>query len=186
MVRCFIAVDIQDQAVKEGVIEVQRRLEPLDIKFTLVDTEKMHITLKFLGEISDSMVEEIKESLMDFNFSPFNMRFKGVGVFPDHIRPRVIWIGVSEGGDEISGLAERLDDALERLGFPSEARRFKPHLTIARVKRGDGAALAKVLQEYRLKDFGVSNVASVMLKKSILTSKGPIYTTLHEWRASQG
>jgi len=185
MVRCFIAVDVHGEAVEEGVLEVQERLRTLDVKFTFVEPGKMHITLKFLGEISDSMIEEVRRSIGDLSFPPFNLRFRGLGVFPDPNRPRVIWIGVSEGGDELSKLAGKLDDALRRLGFPREARGFKPHLTIARVKRGGGAALSKLVQEYRLKDFGESKVESVKLKRSILTPEGPIYTTLHEWKASQ-
>ncbi|MGC8849470.1 MAG: RNA 2',3'-cyclic phosphodiesterase [Candidatus Bathyarchaeia archaeon] len=186
LVRCFIAVDVYDHALKESILEVQRRLESLDAKFTFVDPEKMHLTLKFLGEVSDSKIGEIKESLGDLKFPPFDLRLEGVGVFPNPNRPRVIWIGVSEGADEISKLAEKVDDSLRRLGFPSETKGFKPHLTIARVKRGGGAALARILQEYSLRDFGTSKVESVKLKKSVLTPSGPIYTTLHEWKASQG
>lgn len=184
LVRCFIAVDVYDQALKERILEVQRRLESLDAKFTFVEPEKMHITLKFLGEISDLKIREIRESLGDLRFPPFNLGLKGMGVFPNPNRPRVIWIGVSEGADEISRLAEMVDDSLGRLGFPREAKGFKPHLTIARVKRSGGAALAEILREYSLREFGASKVESIKLKESTLTPKGPIYTTLHEWKAS--
>ena len=184
MVRCFIAVDVDDQAITEKIVKLQGELKSY-ADFKSVEPENIHLTLKFLGEISDSQVEKVEEVLKDLEFSSFSLRFRGVGAFPNPRRPRVIWIGVSEGATEFSELAKRIDTSLRKLGFPPETRGFKPHLTIARVKRGGGAALSNFIQKYSLEDFGTLKVDSVKLKKSILTPRGPVYTTLYEGRSSQ-
>ena len=185
MVRCFIAIDVDDQGITEKILKLQEELNSLDMKFKFVEPENIHLTLKFLGEITDSQVEKVKELLRDLKFSSFTLRFRGIGTFPNHSRPRVIWVGVSEGATEFSELAKRVDASLRKLGFPPETRGFKPHLTIARVKRGGGTALSNLIQAYSLEDFGTLKVNSVKLKRSTLTPRGPVYTTLYEGEASQ-
>ncbi|RLG42822.1 MAG: RNA 2',3'-cyclic phosphodiesterase, partial [Thermoproteota archaeon] len=106
-------------------------------------------------------------------------RLFGVGAFPSMSRPRVIWVGVEEGREELVRLMRWVDSRLRRLGFPREDREPHPHLTIARVKwLRDRESLKRVLSSLLSTDFGEIEVREIRLKKSTLTPKGPIYETL--------
>jgi 2'-5' RNA ligase len=112
--------------------------------------------------------------------SPFIISLQGVGTFPPS-RPRVIWIGISEGQDELSSIITFLNKNLKSLGFKPEARTDSAHLTIGRVKFiNDKKSLLNLLQKWKDHPFGKINVTSIQFKKSLLTSKGPVYTTLKQ------
>jgi 2'-5' RNA ligase len=146
-----------------------------------VEPENIHFTLKFLGEIPQSTVEEIKSCINQMDFHSFPIEVGGVGCFPNLHNPRVIWIGVSTGLDAFTKLSRALDDCLEGIGFRPEGERFTAHLTIGRVRSGrNKAALMKKLGELLNAEVGGMIVGSVKLKKSVLTPRGPIYTTLQE------
>jgi len=149
----------------------------------LVELENIHLTLRFLGEISPQMVREVATILDKVEFRPFSMRIEGLGTFPEGSRrPRVVWLGVSHGAEEMKRIYEQIEKELRRLGFPKERERFVPHITIARVKWAN-AELLRVLHELREVIIGDMVVDSIRLKKSTLTRSGPIYETLHEVKA---
>jgi len=183
-IRAFIAIDIDDPTLISKMVNVQESLSELGARIKFVEPENIHITLKFLGEISSVLVERVKDILNQLTFEPFTIKIEGLGVFPNISRPRVIWLGVSEGASKVIEIQKFLEAKLIKLGFRKEREQFIPHITIGRVKGGNYERLRKKIVE--LKDVLIGNflVNSVRLKRSTLTSRGPIYTTLLEVHAS--
>lgn len=183
MVRCFIAVEVKDNTALENINKVQILLNQLPIRIKIVKLENMHLTLKFLGEITEKQIQEIQEILNLTKFSSFKFRLYSLGIFPNPNRPRVIWLGITDGQKDLSILAKQVDHLLQKIGFQSEKRDFTPHLTIARVKNSVGTSLKELINNYQYMDFGIIPVSSIKLKRSSLTREGPIYTTIGEWEA---
>jgi 2'-5' RNA ligase len=108
------------------------------------------------------------------------MQLIGTGVFPDQKYMRVAWIGI-KNGEQIGKIANKIEEQVSKLGFEKENREFSVHLTIGRVKSAKNKEkLLQVIEKYKDTNFGNYNVDSIKLKKSELTPKGPIYTTLKE------
>jgi 2'-5' RNA ligase len=176
--RLFVAVDMSDE-LRERMYE----LCELVGKFKgvkPVEKENIHITLMFLGEVPDRRVEIVKEKLRDVKAEPFKLHLKGIGFFPSAGQIRVIWVGVEEGKDEISKLADSVGSSMRKLGFKRD-KAFVAHATIARVKRitaEDKRKLLQALEPYMDTDFGWMDVKEFKLKKSTLTTSGPIYEDL--------
>jgi 2'-5' RNA ligase len=151
----------------------------------LVDPNIMHLTLRFLGEIPELTVEKVKEIMRSVHFSEFQTSFKGVGAFPNLNRINVVWIGITRGQDQLNGIFHQIEPNLRQIGLAPDNKGFSPHLTIARVKSGRNiGTLADVVTKSSDLEFGTMAVKCVRLKKSTLTSKGPIYSTLHEMQAT--
>ncbi|MCK5636527.1 MAG: RNA 2',3'-cyclic phosphodiesterase, partial [Thermoplasmatales archaeon] len=110
----------------------------------------------------------------------FEIKLKGAGVFPNQNYIKVMWIGM-ENGEQIGEIANKIDEKISELGFEREKRRFSAHLTIARVKSAKyKEKLLELIEKYRDIEFGTLKIDTIKLKKSELTPKGPIYTTLKE------
>lgn len=181
VIRCFIAIDIDQENVLEKILKIQKVLEKSNADLKLVEPQNIHATLKFLGEIKAEKVNKVIEALKTIQFKSFKINLKGLGAFPTINYPRVLWISIANGFKESSLIFAQLEEKLVKLGFPKEERGFTPHITIARVKSGRGRSeLIKILQEFKNEEFGEVIVESVKLKKSVLTSKGPIYSTIFE------
>ncbi|MEE8359156.1 MAG: RNA 2',3'-cyclic phosphodiesterase [Candidatus Hydrothermarchaeales archaeon] len=176
--RSFIAIEMESEAINS--IRDQLRSANADIKF--VEPGNLHLTLKFLGEIKDDLVDDIhnrmEESFKDF--SRFEVQLRGVGVFPSLRYIKVVWVGIEENKEKLAKMQESLEDNISNLGFKKEGR-FKPHLTIGRVKSPRNKdKLAEIITTMKDKEVDKIKVDRVILKKSVLTPKGPIYTTLRE------
>jgi 2'-5' RNA ligase len=185
MVRCFVAIECNNLDVKNEITIVQRALESSGAKLKSVESENLHITLKFLGEIMQHKLDEAIEIVNNISFTPFKAKIEEVGVFPNLRRPATIWAGVTEGVSEVTIIFDELDQKLSKIGFERERRRFRPHLTICRIRSGTNRT--QLIDELlRVKDqvFGEIEVDKVVLKKSVLTPSGPIYTTLAKSRHS--
>ena len=183
-IRSFVAVDC-DGLLLPKFVEVQGRLSSTGAKMKLVEPENIHLTVKFLGDIEDSQVDEISQVIEGISFEPFEFRVEGVGVFPNLRRPATIWAGITEGVGELAEVFGKVNDGLARLGFEKDRRRFQPHLTIARIRGGENRdRLVEELMDLEDFEFGVVRVDRVSLKKSVLTRSGPIYTTLTESRTA--
>jgi len=180
LIRCFVAVDVKDEGVLNKIIRVQQSLPNGSLK--LVERENMHFTLRFLGEIEPSLVEVIRGGLKSIKFERFVLHLKGVGAFPTLHRPRVIWIGVDEGSENLVRLHSLVDATLKGLRVRLEEEEFTPHLTIARVKYPN-KDLPRVLNELKDEEFGSVTVSAFQFKQSILTPKGPIYKDIEVYPA---
>ena len=175
--RGFIAVDID---VFSKLLEFEKEIKETGANVKLVEPENVHITLKFLGDTDESRIDEIDKIMKDAvkEIDPFNIQLEGAGVFPNQNYIKVIWMGIKQG-EPIGLIARKIDEPLSKMGFKKEKRGFSPHLTIARVKSAKGKdGILHVIEKYRDVQFVDIRVDSIKLKKSDLTPKGPIYTTL--------
>lgn len=184
-IRSFISIDVEDPDLLAKIGRVQEEIAATGAIMKLVERGNIHLTLRFLGEITPHMVKEVIKVLDTIKFTSFVMRIEGLGAFPERSRrPRVIWLGITEGKNEVCQIYEQIEKELRKLGFPHEKGKFTPHITIARVKRVT-PQLLKVINDLRDVYVGDMIVEAVRLKKSTLTRKGPIYETLYEVRAQK-
>ncbi len=175
--RVFIAVDLADQ-LRENMVRIQRELMSSGIDMKPVEPENLHITLRFIGEISRELLEEVKKRLGAIKYNKFTIHVRGVGAFPSIDRPRVIWVGIEEGARDLMNLHELIMRFTGDIGERDE-RGFVPHLTIARVKYvRNKEKYMEVVRKYENMDFGTQIVDSIKLKRSVLTPRGPIYSDL--------
>ena len=176
VMRTFVAIEISNDDVKKSIKDFQNNLK---INAKPVSLEQLHFTLQFLGEISEQQAQKVIESLKKIEFSEFAISLKGIGVFPKPKFPRVIWVGTDEkGGKNLIELAKKVETVLKPLGLVSD-KPFKPHITIFRIKKKI-VDITEDLNKQRVTDFGMQKISSIKLKKSELTSEGPIYSDLEE------
>ncbi len=180
-IRSFFSFDIEDQTIVRRLAEAQGMLVNTGADLKRVKPQNIHLTVRFLGDISPSMVDAIYEEMKQVSFTPFTIELGGLGAFPKLSYPRVVWAGIRKGADELTNIFEQLEPRLRGLGFKPDTKGFSPHLTIARVRTGrNKAQLIKLVQELEDYEFGTIKAECLRLKKSDLTPKGPIYTTLKE------
>jgi RNA 2',3'-cyclic 3'-phosphodiesterase len=177
--RAFISIDL---AGKLELNEVTRALKGLFIQQNIVAPELIHLSLKFLGDITVSKVNDLLEKMRSAveGIAPFDLTFKGLGAFPKPDNPRVIWIGVI-APENLELIAKRIEDGCADLGFKKEERPFSPHITLSRVKFvRDRQGLPELFGSFQATEFGKIHVEAIRLKKSILGPKGPKYSTMGE------
>lgn len=182
MIRTFISIDLPDN-IKGGISGLQDRLKRGGGHIGWVRPGAMHLTLKFLGEIDEKEMPEIEAATKKAieGFDPFYLRVLGLGIFPNLKRPRIIWLGVNEGSDNLIRLQSRIEDEMERIGHPREERGFKPHLTIGRVRDSFGLkGLIDAIEAEKEIELSVFRTEEVLIMRSDLRPEGPIYTRLCE------
>jgi 2'-5' RNA ligase len=179
VIRAFIAVKLDSQVVRR-VSELAAELNPELPGVRWVPAENLHLTLKFLGAVDEGRIETISKALEEAlqDFSGFSIHAKGLGVFPDFRRARVLWVGL--GGDSLPELAARIETPLELSGFAREARAFAPHLTIGRWRQYGGSPLKlkQELERWKEHKLGSSRVEQVILFQSVLRRQGAVYHPL--------
>lgn len=179
--RSFISIEINNEDVRSCILMFQKNILGTNADLKLVKAENIHITLRFLGNITTTMVEKISEELKKIQFSPFYVEFSDVGVFPSLKHIKVIWIGIKKGVTELIEIYNQIESRLNKIGFSPETRGFRPHITVARVRSTrNKKQLVKMITDKQNSVFGPSIVDSIKLKKSILLPKGPLYYTLLE------
>jgi 2'-5' RNA ligase len=154
-----------------------------------VSPEKIHLTLKFFGNVEESRIDSISKSIEEpiRNTLPFSLKVRGIGVFPNLRNPRVIWMGLLDARDVLTSLQKQIEAQLERIGFQPEDRPFQPHLTLGRMKSSRGREeLVRQMEKHNEEEFGDLKVERVVLFKSDLRPSGPIYTPLTELRLGGG
>ena len=176
LIRAFIAVKVPDN-VSEELENFLAELRPLS-KIRWVKFGQFHITLKFLGELKPEIISRVKDLLIPLkNFSPFTIDLSYIGAFPNLNAPKVIWLSGDKGGKELEKLSRKINDVLyDELDIPKDTKKFKSHLTLARLKN-------EILTEEIIRRLGtVKNFSweccELFLMRSELTTKGPIYTEL--------
>jgi 2'-5' RNA ligase len=179
VIRAFIAVDLDDPVI-EKVCNVVEILKPRITEIRWLRKENLHLTLKFLGNIAESQVEPITAALRHplGLFSPCTISAKGLGVFPDFRRPKILWVGLT--GDQLVQLAAEIESALMPLGFTPENRAFTPHLTIGRWREGSRPAknLRQEIDSLNDFEFGACAVRQIVLFQSVLKPEGASYSEL--------
>ncbi len=186
--RCFIAISLPEE-LKAKISGIQEKLKAAGANVSWTRPEGMHLTLKFFGEIEDKRIPKIEKALdlaVDC-ISTFTLSVSGMGIFPDVRRPRVVWIGLKEEGNNLVRLHKGVEEELKKIGFPSEDRRFTPHITLGRVRSNKNMdKLLKLIEEEKSSELGSFNVSEVHLIKSELKPSGAVYTELYSVILSSG
>ena len=176
--RAFIAIDLPE-SVKSFLSEAQEALKLYGFRVKWLRPQNIHLTLKFLGDTATADTDKIAAAmtLAAKNCPVVSLAAKGIGVFPNVRRPRVIWAGLNGQVEILADLQQTLDAHLADLGFPGETRAFKSHLTLGRVKGKIASAGIKAAID-KLKDFesGSFEINQLILFKSELRSTGAVYT----------
>ncbi len=184
--RTFIAVDLSEE-LRAKIKGIQKQFVDLEkqggLKLKFVNPWQVHQTVKFLGDVPENSVEEIKIALAEITQKPFDIELRGVGFFPEASLEkarniRVVWIGMEKGEEELKALQQEVESGLSALGFPPE-KRFGAHVTLCRVKKRLSQAEIRLLLNkiVALNDVEVGTmlVEELKLKRSTLTPNGPIY-----------
>ena len=182
-VRAFIAIELSDDIKKEleEIKSVLMSRNSTPAKW--VDPQSIHLTLKFLGDITSDKVAEVLDGIKSGvdGISSFQIQLAGLGIFPNLARTQVVWAGITGGMDQLKQLQKNIEIEMDKQGIPRENRTFTPHLTLARVRNH-----ATSEERKRLGDLvtgtpftgGAMRVDSVNLMKSQLTRQGALYTRL--------
>ncbi len=181
-VRSFIALDIGDD-VRRNLSELQSGLKEHGADVKWVRPEGIHCTLRFLGNISSEEIDLAHQAIIEAaaGRDSFEAEVKGIGMFPDQRRPRVIWVGIETGRENLVTLFEALEKGLVARGFGPADRSFQAHLTLGRVKSPRGMdRLMKSLVHDTARSFGRFTVDRLILFKSKLHPAGAIYSVLQE------
>lgn len=176
LLRLFVAVKLPGYAADE-LENFLSELRPL-AKIKWVRREQFHITLKFIGEIESFRLEDVKAALEDLRtFEPFDIELDYIGAFPNLNAPRVLWLSGDKGASELAKIARLVNDSLfDEAEIERDDKKFRAHLTLARLKESYlPAELVKQLGNVPKLSWSCSEL---VLMKSVLTPKGPIYTQL--------
>ena len=188
--RLFIALDIDD-TIRDRISRFTDGVSGFAPEARWVKPESLHITLKFIGEQPDAMIDQIKHALTTVKTISLTIHFRGYGFFPTAKSARVFWIGM-EAGPDLASLARTIDKNTATLGIPKEARAYSPHLTLARGAGGSGSPrwrredgpnrsfqhLQEKLAALPAPDFGTMTAREFFLYQSKLSPKGSTYTKL--------
>jgi len=179
--RLFIAIGIPKQikeALQKCSNELQQVIKQNDLaKCNFVDVNNMHLTLKFLGEVNEQKLNDIKDALYEIDFESFNAQLSNVGIFPNENHVRVVWVGIKDG-KHILKLQKDIEEKMDAIGFEKDNKEFHPHLTLARVKFvKDKSRFTELLKKIEV-DNVEFNVNGFSLIQSTLTPEGPVYKVL--------
>ena len=177
-----MAYDIENCVVLERISTLQKRLIMTGADLKIVEPQNIHITVRFLGNITTIMADKVFNEMKKVRFAPFNIEINGLGAFPNLRYSRVIWAGITAGSEQLKSVFVQLEPRLRDLGFTPDSKGFSPHLTIARVRSGrNKIQLANFITENGNFRFGNTRANCLRLKKSSLKPNGPIYSTLKEF-----
>lgn len=182
-IRCFIAIEIPEP-IQNQLVRIQEMLRNQIGKASWVKLGNIHLTLKFLGDVNPEDIESIGKAVEEVasRHYSFSLHIGGVGAFPNLARPRVIWAGVRVGVDHASALAQDINLALNRHGFPLETKKFNPHLTIGRLReKVDLKSYANQYRRYNRINGAEMTVDAISLIRSQLDFRGAIYSTLKSY-----
>ena len=182
--RIFIALDIPAE-IRERLSQFLDRVRIYAPDARWARTESLHVTLKFIGEVSDAKVQEIKTALTHVKASPFAIDFKEIGFFPAPKSARVFWAGVN-APDSLKDLAAAIEAVVEKAGIPREKRAYQAHLTLARAPEGRASRHCFRLLQERLSaepapQFGTMTAQEFFLYQSQIMRGGARYTKLQRF-----
>jgi 2'-5' RNA ligase len=184
VIRAFIAIDLNSD-VRQGLGKVmdqlRQQLEVAPVRW--VPPENIHLTLKFLGDVSLANLEMLKKIMQSeaSSYHPFDLSVGGLGAFPNSRNPRVVWVGV-EAPPELGALQRSIEAAMERLGYGREERPFSAHLTLGRVSRNanshDAHVIGEAIESTKVGFLGMVQVLEVHLFRSDLKPSGAVYSRI--------
>lgn len=185
--RTFIAIELPKE-IKDFLRHLQEQLKRSQADVKWVEPQNIHLTLKFLGEVDDRKLDEVKQILEDTtrDKNPFSIRLSSLGAFPKIDSPRVIWIGIDKGNSQTQEIAKELEEKIAKVGIPKEDRPFSSHITIGRTRSTlNRQKLVENLKTSAGQSVDTGGelefiVTKITLFQSTLTPKGPIYAVLKE------
>ena len=170
LTRAFICIELSDECVKE-IARIDELLSKIKFTGKLTELENLHLTLKFLGEIGDEKIGEIKKRLAKIETPAFEAKLGRIGIFHRNKEPKIVWVKIESR--ILMELQKKVDDALSDL-FPKEER-FMSHLTIARIKYiKDKKSFDEKIGNISVEPVKFS-VINFKLKSSELRATGPVY-----------
>jgi 2'-5' RNA ligase len=182
-VRLFVALEIPAK-VRDEFAALINELRAADSSFSKnrarwVRPENLHVTLKFIGHVDNGKLDAIRATLGEVRLgSQVELRFSGLGFFPNAKRPRVFWAGM-ESSPNLGPLATEIDTRLNKLGIPSETKEFAPHLTLARFDPpGISDGLSEIAQQNVAREFGAARTGEFHLFESKTRADGAEYMRL--------
>jgi 2'-5' RNA ligase len=184
--RIFIALDIPGE-IRTHLAEYMDHARALASGARWAHVEGLHVTLKFIGEVTDARMQEIKTALASVRAMPFAVQFDGVGFFPNANAARVFWAGV-DGGNELPQLASSVDAALEKIGIAREAKPYHPHLTLARAGSHPLRELRALIEDPAPQfgtRFGTMTAREFFLYQSQTQKGGSRYTKLERFELQE-
>lgn len=182
--RLFVAVEIESEIVQAAATLISElrahvaRVAPR-ARITWLTAERLHLTLAFIGQCEEAQLPGLRASLQSpFSVSPFTLRIRGLGAFPERGRPRVLWAGIDEGRESFVRLANEVVDRLRSIAISFDDRPQQPHLTLGRVREAVGLRSAALLAGREEAVLGAMTVGAITLFESRLSPAGPSYTAI--------
>ena len=178
--RIFLALDL-DQTIKDQLIRLQNRLDRIGADVRWVKAEHIHLTMKFLGELTDQMAADVCRLCQNISaqFEPFEFEVRSAGSFSNHGRPRVVWVGIDDPSGYVRRLHQQIEKTLGPLGLRRERRVFKPHVTLGRVRSAKNALdlRAEVVKNNNFQA-GTAQASEITIYSSQLEPQGPLHTVI--------
>jgi len=182
--RLFVAIELGEEVLREAaalIDELRRRVDrqARNGRLTWVTPDRQHLTLRFLGEVSDERASDLLGTLCDpIAMAPFDVAWQGLGAFPPKGPPRVLWLGAGRGRDAVLELENAVSARLAPLAFEREDRPYAPHLTLARVREAGGLRPIPLFEGLAEQSIGTTKVDAITLFQSKLSPKGPTYVAM--------
>ena len=179
--RCFVALPLPE-SYQEGLARlVEQWRGRLASKINWTKRGNWHLTLYFLGEVDDEELSSIRSALAGIRLPKFSLQAGGGGFFPPGKPPRVIWVGLQQGGEACSALAGEVENALVELGYAGRDKPFTAHLTLGRVKKGERDDWKALLRSLQTSEWPEIEADSFVLWQSTLTPSGPVYEEVERY-----
>ena len=177
-VRSFIAIELPQQ-VRRQVAALQRELRVTKPKVSWTREDKLHLTLKFFGDVEQRKMNRLKATLQELatEVTGFQFKIAGVGLFPNARKARILWLGVEDPRDRLNDLYEKIRKQLINFDFSEENPKFKAHLTIGRVRASLSRDFVLNFLATRFEG-GMITVNEFVLMQSELRTSGAVYTPL--------
>ena len=186
--RTFLALPL-DEEIVERLVDVQQSLASAGARVRWVDGENLHLTIKFLGDVTDEQLPEVCRVAEEVasQVEPFEFSVAQVTSVPPAGAMRMVWVGIDEQTGKLNRLHELLEASYAAMGFGKENRSFRPHLTLGRVKGGRNVKpLRAAVSEIADTEFGIASVNEMIVFSSQLTPDGPIYSPMTTVKLGSG
>lgn len=180
--RLFVAIELEPD-LKEAMLSLRDQLEGLSSSVRWIPESNLHLTLKFLGEVTEERAVEVRKALGSavLGWSSFELSFVRFGCFPKRGPVRIVWAGVESPSGEIEACAARVEDALFAVGFEREERAFSPHVTIGRIKSDPSQSGLRSAVEQAQSGKKTQGISAVSLFLSELKKTGAQYSLVERF-----
>jgi len=175
-VRAFIAIDV-DKTIRDEIQGFVKSINKCSTQVRWTEIHNIHLTIKFLGEITESKAFELKSVLGELirQHQTFELIIKGTGCFPNLKTPKILWLGI-ERSEQLHKIHEQIEEICLSSGIGRQDKPFSPHITIARIKDNVPQEFTERIMKEKHRQWGILSVTEVLLMKSLLKPEGPIYS----------